>query len=368
MTHNLELRTPEKPKSSKKKVIIPSVLGLVLLAGTAGFVLTQQPSTEPTAPKPLVVETGEVSQGDLIEQVRVQGKLGFSGQRDLGTELTGTVTGLPTVGSTIKRGQELFRIDDRPVILLTGELPSWRSFEPEMGNGPDVKQLETNLSHLGFFAFEPDEKFTASTTKAIKAWQKSLGLKQTGTIDQGRIVFLPGEVRMQSAKATIGDKASSEIITIADVAKTLEAMIDTAQQDLAPVDATVDVVLPGGAQTTGTVTSHGAPTEEEGGNDKALKIPVRVKLNNPEEVADLDNVTVTILLTKVRAQNVILVPTSALLAQTGGGFAVEVSTKDATSGTTQTKAVPVELGAFANGMVEVTSGDIKPGDTIVVAQ
>lgn len=367
MTASTELRMAERPKSSKKKIFIPLAIGIAIAAGAGTYLVTQQPSAEPEAPKPLVVETGQVTKGDLIEQVRVPGKLGFSGQRDLGTELTGTITGLPKAGTTIAQGQELFRIDDRPITMLTGELPVWRGFAEKMTNGRDIKQLEASLASLGFFEFEPDEKFTAATSKAIKAWQKSVGLKQTGSIELGRIVFLPNEVRVQATKSAVGDQASTAIITVADVDKTLEAMIDTVQQDLAPIGATVDIMLPGGAQTTGTVLSHGEPTEVDGGSGPSVKIPVQIELDTPEAVADLDNVTVSILLTQVRAQDVLLVPTAALLAQNGGGFAVEVSFTNS-AGAADARVVPVKLGAFANGLVEVTSGEINPGDTIVVAQ
>ena len=54
------------------------------------------------------------------------------------------------------------------------------------------------------------------------------------------------------------------------------------------------------------------------------------------------------------------VPVRALLALAEGGYAVERVTA------TGTELVPVELGAFADGYVQVT-GTVAAGDTVVVA-
>lgn len=55
-------------------------------------------------------------------------------------------------------------------------------------------------------------------------------------------------------------------------------------------------------------------------------------------------------------EDVLAVPVNALLAQQGGGYAVEVTGAD---GTTRRK--PVTLGMFADGKVEVSGKGIKEG-------
>ena len=56
------------------------------------------------------------------------------------------------------------------------------------------------------------------------------------------------------------------------------------------------------------------------------------------------------------------VPVEALLALAEGGYAVELAHDDGT-----TSLVAVELGAFADGWVEVT-GDVAEGDEVVVPE
>ena len=62
----------------------------------------------------------------------------------------------------------------------------------------------------------------------------------------------------------------------------------------------------------------------------------------------------------VAAEGVLAVPVEAVLALAEGGYAVEVD-----DGTAR-RLVGVELGVFADGMVEVT-GELSPGDQVVVA-
>ena len=359
----------EEPRNTRKRRILLASLGVLAVAAIAATVLlVQRPASSGTKKDTVAVQTATVTRGDLTEQIRTQGKLGFASPRDIGTQLQGTVTGLPPVGSAALAGGELFRIDNAPVILMHGDLPVWRSFESGMSDGADVAQLERNLATPGFFGFDADERFNWDTQRAIMKWQKSLGLEQTGSIELGRIVFAPGDVRVQASKAAVGDAASTAIISVTGGAKVVEVFIDPAQQPLAPVGAQVKITLPGGAETTGTVSNVGAPVEREGANGKAVKVPLTLTLDDPAASEGLDNITVTVLLTQVKGSDLLLVPVVALLAQPDGGFAVEVQLKKPAKDGATTKLVPIELGAFADGQVAVTGGKLHAGDTVVVAK
>ena len=352
-----------------KRILLLTGIGVVVvgLVG-AGVVFAQSPGSARPDAKPLKVETAVVTRGDLTEEVRAQGTLAFASLREMGTTLSGTVTAITGVGTPVGAGQELFRVDDLPVVLMHGELPAWRSFESGMPAGRDVLQLEQNLKVLGLFDREPDTKFDWNTEAAVKKWQKSLVLAQTGIIEHGRVIFSVGDVRIQSQKAAIGDESGAELVSVTGTQKLVVAYIDPAQRGHAPVDASVTVLLPGAVSTTGTVRALGAPEEREGTNGKALKIPVTITLDEPEVAADFENVSVSLLLAQTRASDVLLIPVGSLLALPGGGFAVEVVTEASTSSATPTPLVAVELGAFANGLVVVAGGELAEGTKIVVAK
>lgn len=366
-TQKPEITAAIAPRRMRRALLIAggAVAALAIIATVV--VLVQPPTQANSAPKPVAVETAVIARGDLTAGFRAPGTLAYSSPRDLGTSLPGVVTGFPASGSIVGAGQELFRIDDQPVVLLHGDLPAWRSFSLGMADGADVLQLERNLAELGFFDREPDEEFAGSTERAVTNWQKSLGLEKTGTVELGRVVFAPADVRIQSPKAAIGDASGAAIVSVTGANKEVLAFVDTAQQGLVAADMKLDVMLPGGVRTGGTVVAVGTPVERDGGNGKTMKIPVTVTLDDAEAGASLDNVSVTLLLTQVQASDVLLVPVVALLAQPGGGFAVEVVSASVKNGA-GSRIVPVTLGAFADGLVAVTGGSLAEGDVVVVAK
>ncbi|GAA1498385.1 peptidoglycan-binding protein [Paeniglutamicibacter kerguelensis] len=333
---------------------------MALVAGI--LALVRPPVTEAEGPAPLNLERTQVVRGDLIETVRVQGTLGHGTRRDMGTRLDGTLTSIPAPGTIVSVGDELFRIDDLPVVMMHGELPVWRAFSEGMSNGNDVLQLEKSLAKLGYFRLTPDTRFTPATKNAVKYWQKSLGMKQTGIIEHGRIVFSSKDVRIQAAKAKAGSVASGEIISVTGVQKEIAVFLDTSARSLAKKNTKVEVSLPGGATEKGTVRSVGTPVEKEGTEGATRKIPVTVVLDKEKAGAGLQDVPVGVQFTQVKAKNVVQVPVSALLAQPGGGFAVEITAGGGV------KLVPVKPGVFANGLVQVQSVELKAGDTVVVAK
>lgn len=359
VTTDADVTEPVKPPRRARRAILFSIGGVLTVGAVAAVIVLAQPPTaaSPETQQPQV-ETATVIRGDLTEELRAQGTLAYSAPRDLGTELAGTITGIRPGGTIVAAGQELFRVDDGPVILMHGDLPVWRPFASGMSDGADVRQLEQNLAALGFFDREPDTEFAWSTENAITKWQKLLGIEQTGVIEAGRIVFAPGDIRIAEPKVAIGDASGAAVVSVTSTSKEVTAFIDTARQDLAPAGATVTVLLPGGAETSGTVLTAGSPVEKDGATGKTMKVPLTITLTDPEAGAAFDNVSVSLLLTETRATDVLLIPVGALLAQPGGGFAVERATG---------KLVTVKLGTFASGRVAVVGGTLAEGDTIVVA-
>ncbi|KJQ54238.1 efflux RND transporter periplasmic adaptor subunit [Microbacterium sp. SA39] len=343
--------------------VIAATALVLVVAVAATILLTRPPADASEEQKKPPTETATVSVGDLTEQVRATGKLEFRNLRDLGSPLAGTVTGVPAPGTVVGRGQELFRVDDTPVLLMLGELPVWREFAEGMADGEDIRQLETNLQALGFFDRAPDDEFRWSTIVAIRKWQKSLGLEESGRIELGRIVFSPADVRVHDAVANVGSPAGGVVLKVSDGTKEAAVDIDPDLAANAPVGAKVDVRLPDGTVAVGTVTAVGAPVERDTDNGgKTLKLPLTIVLDDPAVAAAFDTVSVSVTLVNVIAESVLLVPVTALLAQPGGESAVERVVDG------KTEIVTVELGKFADGMVEIVGGDLAEGDTVAVAK
>ncbi len=71
----------------------------------------------------------------------------------------------------------------------------------------------------------------------------------------------------------------------------------------------------------------------------------------------LDRAPVSVELTREARRNVLAVPVTALLAQRGGAYAVELAGGG---------LVSVETGVFADGWVEVSGGGLREGARVTV--
>ncbi len=105
-----------------------------------------------------------------------------------------------------------------------------------------------------------------------------------------------------------------------------------------------------------------ATTTPGPGQGPVTTIPVQVTLTDPGVAGTLDQAPVTVNITTATAKNVLVVPAGALLAQSPGGYVVEVAGPGSTR-----QWVPVTPGIFddADGLVQVT-GALIPGQRVVV--
>ena len=346
-------------------------LGLVVgvLASVAVSVVLRAAGgdDEPAGPAKPATGSATVTRQDLVARTEVDGTLGYAGQHSVLNQLQGTITALPAQGTVVERGQSLYSVENRPVPLLYGDLPAWRTLATGMPDGPDVRQLEQNLVALGHATgagLGVDEKFTSATTAAVKRWQKALGVEQTGSVDLGRAVFLPGAVRVAEVKAEKGGPGApgSPVFTASTTIRMVSVDLDAAKQSLAKVGDKVEVKLPGSRTTTGAVASVGsvAQTRGEGENAKQV-IPVTVTLDDPAATGTLDQAPVRVGMTSDSRKGVLAVPVNALLALSEGGYGVRVL-----DGSPSGRIVAVSTGLFARGQVEVSGEDLSEGLAVEV--
>jgi peptidoglycan hydrolase-like protein with peptidoglycan-binding domain len=152
--------------------------------------------------------TATVERRTLVERSSVAGTLGYGGTLELYDRLAGTFTWLPAVGAVIERGGTLFRLNNLPVALMYGPVPAYRALKLGVSDGADVAQLNVNLVDLGFDphgAITENDHFSEATTVAVRRWQKTEGLPQTGEVELGRVVFAPGARRVTAVHVTVGE-------------------------------------------------------------------------------------------------------------------------------------------------------------------
>jgi peptidoglycan hydrolase-like protein with peptidoglycan-binding domain len=351
-------------------------VGIAVITGGVLFVTQTGGGGGEPATGPLPPATAKVTRQNLAETTKVDGTLGYGDARKVTGSLPGVLTWLPAEGSTVTRGQALYRIDDLPVVLLYGSMPPYRTLATGVSDGPDVRQLEENLNALGYGGFTVDGTYTGATAAAVRQWQEDLGLPQTGAVDAGRMVAAAGPVRVSAHEAQVGDKsaAGQPVISYTGTARVVTVDLDVSDQRLAVKGGQVTVELPDDTRVRGTVAAVGTvarlPVSDTGGSPaggttttsttKDATIEVTVTLDDPRGTGTLDQAPVDVELVSQRRQGVLAVPVAALLALAEGGYGVQV-----VEGAT-TRIVAVEVGMFAGGRVEVRGTGITAGTTVGV--
>jgi peptidoglycan hydrolase-like protein with peptidoglycan-binding domain len=349
---------------------VAAVAALIALVGDVGSDTSADAAFEPTA-------TATVARRDLVQRSTVSGTLGYEDTRQLLGSRQGTITSLPEEGSVLSPGAVLYRVDERPVVLLAGSVPAWRPLAEGVSGGRDVRQLEQNLRALGYEERDMaiDERFDASTVAAVERWQEDLGVEATGQVELGDVVFLPGTRRIGSIAVSLGDRVrpSMPVMATSSTRRLVTAEIDASDQQDVAVGDKVTIDLRNGTTTTGTITEVGevasdAGAETGGGqmtSGSATSTPstitFEVRPDKPGVAGSLDQAPVDVGVTSERVKNVLSVPVSALLALRGGRYGVELVRAETTS------VVEVTPGLYSDGgYVEIKRGAVKLGDVVVV--
>jgi multidrug efflux pump subunit AcrA (membrane-fusion protein) len=361
----------EEARSPRRRRVIASLVVLVLAVSTAlavwSFGRGGRQANE-GIDKGSSTSLASVTRGSLSSRTSVNGTLTYAGSHAVVNQATGTLTALPAVGDVIEPGEVLYRVDGDPVILLQGNVPAYRILVQGL-SGPDVRQLNADLVDLGYVtraALDPaSDRFGSQTSRALRKLQAHLGLEATGVLLLGQAVFLPSGVRVTEVSATSGTPAEQGVSVLAATSTTRQVSIelDAAQQGLVEVGDRVTITLPDGATTPGEVSRVGTvATTPSGTEDASPTIPVRVTLTHPGSIGQLDQAPVLVSITTDSVEDALVVPVTAIVGKSGGGYAVEVS-----SGGSH-HLVPVELGLFddVEGMVQVTGSGLHEGDQVVV--
>jgi hypothetical protein len=356
--------------------------GLGIMAFTSGRGSGGHPAQAavPTATVPVV-------RTNLSTTTQISGTLGYSGSYPLTANgVPGTITALPDVGQVITRGQSVFEINGQPVYLFYGQRPSWRPLGPGVSPGPDVQQLEQNLTALGYANAENltvDDTFTWATDLAVRRWQSGSGQTPTGIFSLGRVVYAPGPIQVTTAAAALGSLATpgEVIVQATSTLPQVTVAVPAAQTYLVHAGDRVTVTLPSGVTTPGRVDAisaiatsdqsqagTGAPpasgasgsASSSGGGPSQETVPAYVSLSDPAAAAHLDQAPVTVNVTDRAVTGVLAVPITALVAAAGGGYGVWLRTQ----GTR--RLVAVAPGLFSTSLVQITAPSLVPGDVVEV--
>jgi hypothetical protein len=361
---------------TRRTWIAAGAVVLLAVAVTGGVVVASGSEGTTGAAPETVTGTATVERGTLAAMITLNGTLTHRARPD-GSPYTvinrakGTYTSLPDPGDQVDCGDVLYRVDDRPVLLLCGSTPTYRDLA--VGTvGPDVRQLNRNLHRLRHdrragVTVDPDEDaFTGRTQAALSRLQRARGVDEAGGLAAEDVAFLPRSVRIAKVNGELGGPArpGAGVVQATEEALEVQVRLDASQPREVRPGARARITLPGNRTVKGRVDRIGtvAETADEDDDVGSATVPAFVVLDRPKQARGFDRAPVRIEITTEGVHDVLSVPVLALVGRTGGGFAVE-RVRDGG----RRALVAVELGLFdtANGRVQVT-GDLTAGDRVAV--
>ena len=349
----------------RRRTWVPAAAA-VLVAAAAGGVIAASGGTEPApAAQAPSASTATVEEGPLSAVVSLNGTLTYVARSDgspysVINQASGTYTRLPQVGAEVGCGDVLYRVDDRPVLLLCGTVPSYRALR-EGDAGRDVRQLNRAL-HV-----RAGTAFTARTKAALEKLQRARGLPVTGRLALGAAVFLPKPVRIAEVTGELGGSArpGAQVAQATSNRLRVQVDLDAAQQGQVKKGDRARITLPGNRSVEGRVARLGSvaqtPDRQDAGVADAT-IPAFLRFDDPDAARGLERAPVQAEITTEGVESALSVPVTALFGGSGGGLAVEVVRAGGGRA-----LVPVEVGLFddARGRVQV-EGDLRAGDRVTV--
>lgn len=364
--------------------VLAAVAAIGGLAVTSGATPATAGAARPTA------NTAQVERRTLSAVVSQAGILTYRGRSDgspysVINQARGTYTNLPTLGQVVSQGHVLYRVDDHPVVLLHGATPAYRNLGVG-ATGPDAAELNADLVALGYASpaeVHPTSAFFGSATAtALKKLQTALGVRPSGRLTFGQAVFEPTAVRVTTLPAQLGGgaKPGETAMGGTSTARQVQVALDASQQTHVAVGDGVAITLPDDRSTPGVISSVGAvatcPSSSGGpgsgsaapGMDNCSSgstptITVGVTPSDPVATGTWDQAPVQIGITTASVHDALVVPLTALLARSGGGYAVEVIRPGA-----RNHLVAVSLGLFddAEGLVAVNGPGLFAGQRVVI--
>lgn len=250
-------------------VIITAVnVGLWWIGSTVTTPEQRAAEAAPPTPSPIAVP---VETGPIMEVLVTRGdvkpldpfELKWSGEAP--PDGLAVVTGLPvSAGDVLEDGQVVAEVAARPIFLLSGPIPMYRDLKPN-ATGEDVRQLQTGLQRLGFYAGTVDGRIGSETIQAIGKWYESAGYQTLNVLERssgivvplGEIVYVPEvPVGVASVSIAVGDIAPGVLMTLSDDELVVELSLDSAALQVVTTGANVNLFDEiSGLEATGSVAS-----------------------------------------------------------------------------------------------------------------
>lgn len=177
-----------------------------------------------------------------------------------------------------------------------------------------------------------------------------------------------------------GGGSATVVLTTSSTQLVVTVQLDPSKQSEAKVGEHVTVEMPSGNTVNGKVSAvspvaqsssdnsgngngggGGGGGNGNNGSNSSTTIPVTIALNGRPSGGGLDQASVSVNFAQAKANNVLSVPVTALLATQGGGYAVQEAASPH-------HLIPVTPGLFAAGYVQISGPGIYSGLVVTDSQ
>jgi hypothetical protein len=202
----------------KNLLKLKNLYALIFITALAygGYYFGTQNTEDNTSTKTLELTTISIQKGDLAKKEEYNGTLRQTDKKILNSPTNGVVTFLPKEGSVVSFGEVLFIIDNKPVILLQGSTPFYRTLDLNSDPGVDIQQVEEALVYLGYAdsTFVPDEVFDEQTSKMLNTLYIDYGIDTKSEITPTEQVLInqkQDEIELLENTVSDGGTTLSEV-------------------------------------------------------------------------------------------------------------------------------------------------------------
>jgi hypothetical protein len=215
-----------------RSVALLLIAATTLVAAGIGLGAYFQSPEEAALRKPptVVPITDQVRQEVLEDSISFRAEIVPAARSPLG--FAGSLEGRVVTAVDVMPGQDLafgkavIEVEGRPVIVLPGNLPTWRDFSRTMPAGPDVAQLQAALRKLGVYHGRVTGLFNRRTLVATRGLYRQLGYRAPAGpgMPQEELVFAPRAMARVSRVALAGgDRLSAGAIEVTSAEYRIDA-------------------------------------------------------------------------------------------------------------------------------------------------
>ncbi len=245
--------------------LVAGVAVLSLLAGIAlmQFVISPAELAARTEPPEAGPVTALVEERTIENTIVTRGEVTYAGSREVEIDTAESdgrpiITGhVPKVGDLLGAGDIALEVVGRPVVVLKGALPAYRTLSIGM-RGPDVLQLKKALDKMGYWAGDTDsDLFEWDTSAAVGALYEEIGYAPATGAEGSHEALRAAEASARSAEIALtraqnaynqaarhpeGADLGADALEVEEA----EYALSAAYEDLEEAEIGVQPVLPAG--------------------------------------------------------------------------------------------------------------------------